>query len=277
MVSVIAYGLTIGGILYIISIGFSFTFGTMKIVNFAHALIYSLGAYFLVAFLPIFGDMFVLSSLAVIVVVIPIAYLIERLIIRRLYGESIHFAIIATYAVLLIGIDATKWIWGASPIQLSDPIGSSMPIFGVAIPVYRMVIIALALIVATGIELVLQRSMVGKIVVAGLEDPDAVKSLGIDVNKYFTTVFIIGSCFAALGGILYAPITAVEPYMGNQILLLCFAVVVVGGLGNWRGTLIAAFSLGMLMSVTGRVWGPAADVIVFVVLAISLTIRPIDV
>ena len=277
MISVIAYGLTIGGILYIISVGFSFTFGTMKIVNFSHALIYALGAYLLITFQRLTGNQFLLSALGVVIGIIPFAYLIERFVIRRLYGGSIHFAIIATYAILLNGIDSIKWIWGASPIQLSDPIGANLSVMGVGIPIYRLLIIVTALAIAGIIELVLPRSLIGKIVIAGLEDTEAVKSLGINVNKYFTTVFIIGSSLAALGGVLYAPITAVEPYMGNQILLLCFAVVVVGGMGNWRGTLVAAFSLGMLMSVTGRVWGAAADVVVFIVLAISLIIKPIDV
>jgi branched-subunit amino acid ABC-type transport system permease component len=89
--------------------------------------------------------------------------------------------------------------------------------------------------------------------------------------------FILGSCLAALGGVLYAPITAVNPYMGFQVLLICFAVVVVGGLGSIRGTFVAAFALGMVMSVTGRFWGPAADTMVFIVMGLVLIIKPIEV
>ena len=119
--------------------------------------------------------------------------------------------------------------------------------------------------------------MVGKIVVAGLEDREAVSSLGINVEKYFCLIFVIGSCLAAFGGVLYAPITTVHPYMGFQVLLLSFAVVLVGGLGSMRGTFISAFVLGMVMAVTGRFWGPAAETMVFVVMAIVLIIKPIDV
>src|SRR5208282_3774843 len=124
MISTLAYGLTVGGILYIISIGLSLTFGTMRIVNFAHALVYTLGAYILVTTLQKLGLGFFLSAVIAVISVIPISYVIERYVLRRLYGESVDYAIIATYAVLLIGVDAIKWIWGAIPIPLSDPVGA---------------------------------------------------------------------------------------------------------------------------------------------------------
>jgi branched-chain amino acid transport system permease protein len=276
MISTLAYGLTVGGILYIISIGLSLTFGTMRIVNFAHALVYTLGAYISVTVLQKLGLGFVLSGLIAIIAVIPLSYLIERYVIRRLYGQSVDYAIIATYAVLLIGVDAIKWIWGAIPIPLSDPVGTSVLILGVDLPVYRLIIILISLLIFVGLEVFFSRTVVGKIIGAGLEDKEAVASLGIDVDKYFAVAFTLGSCLAALGGILYAPITAVNPYMGFQVLLICFAVVVVGGLGSIRGTFLAAFALGMVMSVTGRFWGPAADTMVFVVMGLILIVKPIE-
>jgi branched-subunit amino acid ABC-type transport system permease component len=277
MIDTIAYGLTIGGILYIISIGLSLTFGTMRIVNFAHALVYTVGAYVLVASLSLFNGHFIAASVVAVLAVIPLAYLIERYVIRRLYGESIDYAIIATYAVLLIGVDAIKWIWGAIPIPLSDPVGKAWNILGVELPLYRIIIIALSICVFFILELFFKYTIVGKIVVAGLEDKEAVRSLGIKVDRYFSLVFVIGSCLAALGGVLYAPITTVHPYMGFQVLLLCFAVVLVGGLGSMRGTFLSAFALGMVMAVTGRFWGPAAETMVFVVMAIVLIFKPIEV
>jgi branched-chain amino acid transport system permease protein len=276
MISTLAYGLTIGGILYIISIGLSLTFGTMRIVNFAHALVYTLGAYILVTSLQKLGVGFVLAGVIAVLAVIPVSYLIERYVIRRLYGQSVDYAIIATYAVLLIGVDAIKWIWGAIPIPLSDPIGASVSILGVDLPVYRLIIILISLLIFVGLEVFFNRTVVGKIIIAGLEDKDAVASLGISVDKYFAGAFTLGSCLAALGGVLYAPITAVNPYMGFQVLLICFAVVVVGGLGSIRGTFLAAFALGMVMSITGRFWGPAADTMVFVVMGIVLILKPIE-
>jgi branched-chain amino acid transport system permease protein len=277
MISTIAYGLTIGGILYIISIGLSLTFGTMRIVNFAHALVYTVGAYVLVTALPTLKGNFIGSAALGILAVIPIAYIVERFVIRRLYGTSIDYAIIATYAVLLIGVDAIKWVWGATPIPLSDPVNRYFTVFGVQLPWYRMVIILLSLLVFGALEFFFRKTIVGKIVVAGLEDKEAARSLGINVDRYFALVFILGSCLAALGGVLYAPITTVHPYMGFQVLLLSFAVVLVGGLGSLRGTFVAAFALGMVMAVTGRFWGPASETMVFVVMAVVLVFKPIEV
>ncbi|MGC8605753.1 MAG: branched-chain amino acid ABC transporter permease, partial [Desulfomonilaceae bacterium] len=273
----IAYGFTIGSILYIISVGLSLTFGTMRIVNFAHALIYTLGAYFLIAALPRLGGHFIPATVVSLAAAAPLAYIIERYIIRRLYGASIDYAIIATYAVMLIGVDAIKWIWGATPIPLSDPINGYLKILGVSLPIYRLMIIALSFLVFASLEIFFKLTMVGKIVIAGLEDKEALTSLGINVDKYFCLVFVMGSCLAALGGVLYSPITTIHPYMGFQVLLLSFAVVLVGGLGSLRGTFLAAFALGMVMAVTGRFWGAAAETMVFVVMAVVLIIKPVEV
>ncbi len=277
MLNTIAYGLTIGGILYIISIGLSLTFGTMRIVNFAHGLIYTIGAYLLITTLPIFKNNFIMGALITVIAVIPISYVIERFVIRKLYGVSIDYAIIATYAVVLIGVDVIKWIWGASPIPLSDPIGIDVTILSVTIPMYRLIIILLSIAIFIGLSIFFKKTMVGKIVVAALEDKDAVRSLGINVDKYFAYVFIIGSCLAALGGVLYAPITSVHPYMGMMVLLISFAVVLVGGLGNLKGTFVSAFVLGLVMAITGRFWGPAAETMVFIVMGIILIFKPIEV
>ncbi len=277
MINTIAYGLTIGGILYIISIGLSLTFGTMRIVNFAHGLIYAIGAYLLITLLPVARNNFILGAFLAVLAIVPISYIIERFVVRKLYGVSIDYAIIATYAVVLIGVDLIKWIWGASPIPLSDPVGIDVAFLGITLPLYRLIIIAIAVVIFIGLAIFFKKTMVGKIVTAALEDKDAVRSLGINVDKYFAYIFVIGSCLAALGGVLYAPITSVHPYMGSMVLLLSFAVVLVGGLGNIKGTFVAAFALGMVMSVTGRLWGPAAETMVFVVMGIVLIFKPVEV
>lgn len=276
-ISTIAYGLTIGGILYIISIGLSLTFGTMRIVNFAHPIAYTLGAYFLITLLPLIYANFFLGALIAALAVIPIGYLIERVVVRKLYGVSIDYAIIATYAVFLIGIDLIKWIWGTNPISLNNPVGTEIVLFSVRLPLYRIIVIGISLAIYICLWIFFKRSVIGKILVAALEDKDAVRSLGIDVTRYFSFVFVLGSCLAGLGGVLYAPITSVHPYMGLMILLLSFAVVIVGGLGNLQGTFYSAFGLGMVIAITGRYWPPASEAMVFVVMAIVLILRPIEV
>ncbi|MDI6754761.1 MAG: branched-chain amino acid ABC transporter permease [Thermodesulfobacteriota bacterium] len=277
MTLTILYGFTIGAILYFISIGLSLTFGTMRVINFAHTLTYCIGVYMLITFISLFKGNFLPSAILAILVVIPISYLIERFIIRRLYGESLDYTFIATFAITLIGVDSIKWIWGVNPLPLSDPIGTQLNLWDFTFPVYRVMIVAIAIVLFFALELFFKKTIVGKIVVAALEDKDGVRCLGVKVERHFLIVFILGSALAGLGGVLYAPISSVHPYMGLGILLLCFAVVIVGGMGNLRGTFVSAFSLGMVMAITARYWSQGAEVMVFIVMAVVLMFRPIDI
>ncbi len=273
MVQTLLYGFTIGAILYFFSIGLSITFGTMKIINFAHSMVYTLGVYFFITVLPVLNGIFPLAVLAAIAMAIPVAYVMERFVIRRLYGESLDYAMIATYAMLLIGTDAIKWFWGNTPWPVTDPIGSAVSLFGVSIPVYRVVVVGSAIALFLGLNLFFRLHIIGKIVIAALDDSEGVRCLGLNVDRYFSIVFVLGSALAVLGGVLYAPISTAEPYMGHHILLIAFAVVIVGGLGNLTGTFVSAFVLGLVMAFTGRYYSQAADTMVFVVMAAVLIFR----
>jgi len=277
MLYTILYGFTIGAILYFISIGLSLTFGTMRVINFAHTLNYCIGVYILITVMALLKGFFLVGAIMAVLAVIPISYLIERYIIRRLYGESLDYTFIATFAVTLIGVDAIKWIWGVNPYPLSDPVGVYLAFGEFTFPLYRVLIFTVAILLFVGLELLFKKSVIGKIIVAALEDEDGVRCLGIDVDKYFSLVFILGSALAALGGVLYAPISAIHPYMGMSVLLLAFAVVIVGGMGNIRGTFFSAFALGMIMAITARYWSQGAETMVFIVMAIVLVFRPIDI
>jgi branched-subunit amino acid ABC-type transport system permease component len=277
MLLTILYGFSIGAILYFISIGLSLTFGTMRVINFAHTLTYSIGVYVLITCIPLVEGNFIPAAILAILAVIPISYVIERYVIRRLYGESLDYTFIATFAVTLMGVDSIKWIWGVNPLPLSAPLGTYIDFWGMTFPVYRMIIFGIAVALFLGLEVFFKRTIIGKIVVAALEDKDGVRCLGVRVDKYFSIMFILGSALAALGGVLYAPISAVHPYMGLSVLLLAFAVVIVGGMGNLRGTFISAFALGMVMAVTARYWSQGAETMVFIVMAGVLCFRPIDI
>jgi branched-subunit amino acid ABC-type transport system permease component len=160
---------------------------------------------------------------------------------------------------------------------LSDPVGIYLAVWGLTFPLYRLLIVLIAIILFFALELFFKKTIVGKIVVAALEDKDGVRCLGINVDKYFSIVFVLGSTLAALGGVLYAPISSIHPYMGLSILLLSFAVVIVGGMGNLKGTFVSAFALGMVMALTARYWSQGAETMVFIVMAIVLIFRPIDI
>ena len=275
MFDTLLYGVTIGAILYFFSIGLSITFGTMHIVNFAHGMVYSLGVYLFITFLPVLGGIFPLALAMAVAAMLPVAYIVERFIIRRLYGESLDYAIIATYAVLLIGADLIKYIWGTEPQPVSDPVGVPLVVFGVVIQLYRVIVFLSAIALFIGLRIFFSRNVVGKVVIAALEDTDGVRALGLDVNKYFSIAFLIGSGLAVLGGVLYAPITTSEPYMGFHILLLAFAVVIVGGMGNLTGTFVSAFVLGIVIAFTGRYYSTAADTMVFVVMVLVILKEPL--
>ena len=277
MLYTIFYGLSIGAILYFISIGLSLTFGTMRVVNFAHTLTYSIGVYVLITCIPLIGGNFIPAAIMAILAVIPVSYVIERYVIRRLYGESLDYTFLATFAITLMGVDSIKWIWGVNPLPFSAPMNSYLDFWGMTFPVYRILIIAIAVLLFVGLETFFRRTILGKIVVAALEDKEGVRCLGVRVDKYFSLMFILGSALAGLGGVLYAPISAVHPYMGLSVLLLAFAVVIVGGMGNLRGTFISAFALGMVMALTARYWSQGAETMVFIVMAVVLCFRPIDV
>ncbi len=176
----------------------------------------------------------------------------------------------------MIGTDVIKWIWGNTPQPVTDPIGVSFRLFGIDMPIYRAVIVTMAVAVFAGLNLFFKKSIVGKIVIAALEDTEDVRCLGLNVDKYFSIVFILGSALAVLGGVLYAPISSAEPYMGFHIILIAFAVVIVGGMGNLTGTFISAFVLGMVIALSGRYYSQAADTMVFVVMGAVLIFRRSD-
>ena len=273
MIQTLLYGTTIGAILYFFSIGLSITFGTMKIINFAHSMVYTLGVYFFITMLPVLGGIFPAALAFAMVMVVPVAYVMERFVIRRLYGESLDYAMIATYAMLLIGTDVIKWIWGNTPLPVTDPLGTAVTVLDVSIPVYRVIIVASAVVLFIALNIFFKKHIIGKIIIAALDDNEGVRCLGLNVDRYFSIVFILGSILAVLGGVLYAPISAAEPYMGHDILLIAFAVVIVGGMGNLTGTFISAFVLGMVIALTGRYYSQAADTMVFVVMAAVLIFR----
>ena len=163
-------------------------------------------------------------------------------------------------------------------MPIIDPIGKLWTFGSLAMPVYRVVIIGASVLIFVGLHFFFKKTLVGKIVVAGLQDREAVRSLGISVEKHFAIVFVMGSALAALGGVLYAPLSTLDPYMGFQILILCFAVVIVGGMGNLKGTAGArAYSLGMVHSLTAAyIASSASDAMVYVVMAAVLIFRPMD-
>ncbi|MCS7115762.1 MAG: branched-chain amino acid ABC transporter permease [Nitrososphaerota archaeon] len=271
---VLIYGLSFGCILAIISIGLSLTYGLMRVLNISHAILYALGAYMLYTIIVYFKGNFLYGILAAIGFTALIGLIEEKVLIRRLYGKDIDFSILITYAVVYIVTDVIKIIWGLEPKPVADPVGTAIPLLGMSVPAYRVLIIVLTIAVYTALTLFLKKTMIGKIIRAGLEDRESLQALGIDPSKSFVIMFVIGSSLAGLGGALYAPIIMVFPYMGHEIIPLTFATVVTGGIGSLKGSLIGGIILGLSASIGAFVYGPIVQAMPFIAMLIVLAIKP---
>jgi branched-chain amino acid transport system permease protein len=273
--SIALYGLSLGFIYALIAIGLSLIFGYMGILNVAHGTFYALGAYLVYTALKTTGNFWLGVPVGFSIVTL-LGAMLERTFMRRLYGKDIVYTLVMTLGLQLIFIDTIKIIWGLEPKPIGDPIQVSLiiPVLGVSFPMYRLVVIFVGLILYVGLWLFLTRTMVGKVVIAGIEDLSGIQALGINPLRTFTLIFALGAGLAAVGGALYSPIIMPFPYMGFEIILHSFAIVVMGGLANLKGTLIAAIITGEAVAITGYVCSSATAVVPFVILAVVLAVKP---
>jgi branched-chain amino acid transport system permease protein len=276
-ISVFLVGLTTAMLLFMISSGLTLVFGVMRVVNFAHGALYMLGAYFglsLQASLPgnSFWLMMIIASLAVAV----LSGFIEYFFLRRIYKANHTYQLLLTYALVMI-IDAlVKMIWGLDPHSLTEPdiLSGSFEIFGRPFPVYGIFIIILGILLSALMWAFLSKSRLGLQIRAAASDVDITNVLGINVPFVFTGVFLLGSWLAALGGILAAPMRVISPEMGIVIIIECFAVVVIGGMGSLPGAFVGSLLIGML-SAFGDYFLPGLSMIfVYVLMAGVLIAKP---
>lgn len=276
-ISVLLVGLTTAMLLFMISSGLTLVFGVMRVVNFAHGALYMLGAYFglsLHSLLP--GNSFWLALILSTLIVATISGFIEYLFLRRIYKANHTYQLLLTYALVMI-IDAlVKMVWGLDPKSLSEPeiLSGSLFIFGRPFPVYAIFIIALGILMSASMWLFLTKSKYGLYIRAAASDVDITNVLGINVPFIFTGVFLLGSWLAALGGILAAPLRVISPDMGIVIIIECFAVVVIGGMGSLPGALIGSLLIGLL-SAFGDYFVPGLSMIfIYLLMAGVLIVKP---
>lgn len=281
IISTLLYGLSIACVLSLIAIGLSLIFGFTGVINLTHGSFYALGAYILFAILEGFTGsnvkvIFLIGALLAFVVTMAIGIFFERLLIRHLYGKDVNDAIIVTFALQLIFISIIKQIWGVTPKPVLDPIGLILqfPGINISIPVYRIFIIIVTCVIYLCVYLFLTKTMLGKVIIAGIEDMEGVKILGINPSKALSVMFALGVALASLGGALNAPLTMVHPYMGFDILLYSFAIVAVGGLANIKGTFVAAVIIGESMAIASQIMGAAVTIVPFIILIMIFALKP---
>ncbi|MCB4767376.1 branched-chain amino acid ABC transporter permease [Ancylobacter sp. Lp-2] len=286
-------GLQLGVLLFLIAAGLTLVFGVMDFINLAHGVQYMLGAYFLAAFAAATGS-FALGLALTLAAALLCGVVLERLVLRHLYGRDHLDQVLATFGIILFLNEAVRALWGSAPLHVDIPEALSgavrlMP--GLLYPLYRLVLIGAGLGVALLLYVLVTHTRIGMRVRAGASDAAMVSALGVNVGRLFTLVFGFGAMLAGFAGALAAPILSVEPGMGDNILILAFVVVVIGGIGSVRGAFVAALLVG-LVDTLGRSFstslmrlvmdssaaaqaGPAlASMLVYVLMALVLAVRP---
>ncbi len=273
LTSGIIFGLSLGSIFFLMTIGLSLCFGLMRIISLDQLLYYSVGAYITFSVSVALGSIW-LGVLAGAIVAGAAALAVERIVFRRIYDRDLPFTMITSFGVLIGGVGVIKYFWGLVPRPVAEPIAARVDIMGTDIPVYRLVIVAIAALVYVGIWLFLNRTIIGKAIRAGTEDVEHVEGLGINVYRLFTITFVIAGALSGLAGGLYAPLIMVDPNMGLDVLAFVFMVVIIGGLGSIKGTLISSFLVGQVVSIGSLVYAPLAQMAPFAIMLLILLIRP---
>ena len=286
-------GLQFGLMLFLLAAGLTLVFGIMDMINLAHGSLYMIGAYLMAASVAATGSFVVGLALAVAGTAV-IGMLLEVSLFRRLYQRDHLTQVLATFAVILIANELVRLVFGSQPVLLNTPAALSGPVDllpGLAYASYRLVIIAVGLAVALLLYLLVAKTRTGMLVRAGASNREMATAMGVDIRTLFTIVFGVGAGLCAIAGAMLGPILAVQVGMGENILILAFVVIVIGGIGSIRGAFLAAlliglvdtlgrsFSVDVLRLVMGpspaRTVGPAiASMLIYLLMALVLYFRP---
>jgi branched-chain amino acid transport system permease protein len=269
----VIFGLSIGSIYFLMAIGLSLCFGLMRVISLDQLLYYSVGGYITYT-ISLYTGSFWLGVLAAVVVGGIVSLAIERIVFRRIYERDLTFSMITSFGVLLGGVGIIKFFWGLIPRPVPVPINTQLNILGTDVPIYRLVVIFVAIAVYIAIWLFLNRTIIGKAIRAGIENVEHVEGLGINVARLFTITFLIAGTLSALAGALHAPLIMVDPHMGLEVLAFVFMVVIIGGLGSIKGTLISAFIVGQVVSLGSLIYAPLAQMAPFAIMLLILLIKP---
>ena len=286
-------GLQLGILLFLVAAGLTLVFGVMDFINLAHGVQYMLGAYLAVTFVSLTGS-FLLGLVLALAAALVIGLALEFLVFRHLYERNHLDQVLATFGLILLLNQGVKIVWGAAPLSVPVPeflAGNVALLDGILYPTYRFALIGAGLAVGALLWFVVEKTRTGMLLRAGASNAPMVSALGVDINKLFMIVFAFGTMLAAFAGAMAAPILSVEPGMGDNILILAFVVIVVGGIGSIRGAFIGAILVGVVDTM-GRFllpWSLAAvlppsqaaamgaalaSMLIYVVMALVLALRP---
>jgi len=263
-----------GGLLFLLSAGFSLIFGLMRIPNLMHGSFFMLGAYFGVTFLAR-GMNFWLAALVSAVAMGAIGALIERFLLRRLAGQELA-QVLLTLGLSFVVADLCLMVWTGDPWQPATPSGltGAMVVSGLFFPIFRLVVVLVAVAIAIALWLLVDWTRLGAMIRAGVDDAPIARVVGIKVSQLFTLIFALGAGLAAFGGVMGAPILSVYPGLDGEMLPVALIVVILGGTGSLLGALVGSFVIGFLYNF-GQAWFPdLAYVILFLPMVLVLVVRP---
>lgn len=269
-------GLSLGMLYVLLALGLSIIFGLLTVVNFAHGAMFMWGAYVGVATMAITGNFWLALVMPPAVIGIY-GLVVERVLIRPLYGLDINYPLLLTFGLQFIMIEVIRIFWGTSEQTFAAPesLSQTVDVFGIfSFPAYRLFVIAITAVICIVLWIFLEKTNLGLIIRAGTRDPLMVRALGIDMNRIWWLVFGIGSALAGTAGVLAAPIRSVFPEMGTSVLVECFVVVVVGGMGSLQGAILAGIIMGEASAIATLFYPEIADIVIFLVMAIVLLVRP---
>jgi branched-chain amino acid transport system permease protein len=277
-------GLVWGIVLGLLAVGLTIIFGMLDVINFAHGVMYMVGAYsaytFIVALTQWLGattGSFWLALLVAPVVVGLLGMVIEILFLRSMYDRDILYQFLLTFGLALVIQELVIIIWGSMPMSYPTPkvLRGVVNLGFMFYPKYRLFILVITPLIMLFIWLFLEKTKYGAIIRAGTEDKEMVNLLGINIRRVFTLIFSFGAAMAGLTGALAGPVIgSLQPDLGSTVLLGSFVVVVVGGLGSFSGAIVGAILVGITKSITTMIWAPASNVVIFVLMALILIFRP---
>jgi branched-chain amino acid transport system permease protein len=269
-------GLVNGSYYALLSLGLAVIFGMLRIVNFAHGAFYMLGAFLAYFLLQQAGVGFWLALVIAPLVIAAAGMVLERVFIRRLTGLDPLYGFLFTFGLTLVIQDAMRLRFGVQGQPYSAPaeLAGTVALGAVTYPTYRLFVVAFCLVASVAVWFVIERTRLGMVVRAATERADLTRAFGVDVDRWVTPMFGFGLGLAALAGVLAAPMRNVSPLMGSELIILTFAVVVIGGMGSIAGAIAAGFLVGVLSSV-GAIFDPAVEgIVVFALMAVLLLVRP---
>ena len=246
-------GLQFGVMLFLMAAGLTLIFGVMGLINLAHGSLYMVGAFAAAAVAGLTGS-FLLAMMAAMAAAAIAGVLIEMLIIRRLYATDHLDQVLATFALILIFSEGTRWVFGSFPLFLDIPDYLSGPVTlpgGIQYPFYRLFLIVVGIVVALSLGALISKTRIGIQIRAGENDREMIAALGVDISKLYTLVFALGAALAGLAGALVGAIQSVQVGMGEPVLILAFVVIVIGGIGSIKGALVGALLVGLTDTLGG--------------------------